>query len=64
VPAGSAGITAVTVVELITVTFVAWTPTIRTIVAPVRLVPVSVTVCPPVVGPDEGETPVRSGAGK
>ena len=34
-----------------------------TLVAPVKLVPVMVTVVPPAIGPEVGETPVTAGTG-
>jgi hypothetical protein len=60
-PATCGGVTAVTEVALTTVTAVAATPPIMTEVAPVRFVPVSVMVVPPVVGPEFGETVVNVG---
>ena len=61
VPALPAGAVAVMEVALLTTTPVAaWAPK-WTAVAPVRLVPVMVTEVPPVVGPDEGLTPVTVG---
>ena len=55
-PAVPAGVTAVTVVELTTLTEVAATPPIVTELVPVRFVPVIVIAVPPVVGPTFGET--------
>ena len=50
-------------VGLTTLTLVAAFGPNWTEVAPVRFVPVIVTVVPPEVGPDCGETPVTVGAG-
>ncbi len=50
-PAACAGVVAVMVVALTTVTLVAGTPPNVTAVAPVRLVPVMVTLVPPTVVP-------------
>ena len=55
-PAVPAGVTAVTVVELTTLTEVAATPSIVTELAPVRFMPVIVIAVPPVVRPTFGET--------
>ena len=55
-PAVPAGVTAVTVVELTTLTEVAATPPIVTELAPVKFVPVIVIAVPPVVGPVFGLT--------
>ena len=55
-PAVPAGVTAVTVVELTTLTDVAATSSIVTELVPVRFVPVIVIAVPPVVGPTFGET--------
>ena len=55
-PAVPAGVTAVTVVELTTLTEVAATPPIVTELAPVKFVPVIVIAVPPLVGPTFGET--------
>ena len=63
VPALPGGVVAVIVVELTTMTFVAAAPPMVTAVAPVRLVPVIVTLVPPSVGPVAGEMPVTVGAG-
>ena len=54
VPALPAGVVAVMVVAFTTVTAVAAVPPIVTAVAPVKLVPVRVTDCPPASGPDDG----------
>jgi hypothetical protein len=62
VPAEPAGVVHVIVVELTTVTPVAATPSNLTEDAPVRLVPVIVTDCPPAVGPELGDTPETVGA--
>ena len=61
VPAVPAGAVAVIVVLLTTVVFVAATPPIVTPVAPVKLVPVMVTLVPPAVGPLTGEMEVTLG---
>ena len=55
-PALPAGVTAVTVVALTTLTEVAATPPSVTELAPVKFVPVIVIAVPPVVGPTFGET--------
>ena len=55
-PAVPAGVTAVTVVELTTLTEVAATPSIVTELAPVKFVPVIVIAVPPLVGPVFGLT--------
>jgi hypothetical protein len=55
-PAVPTGVTAVTIVELTTLTEVAATPSIVTKFAPVRFVPVIVIAVPPVVGPVFGLT--------
>ncbi len=52
VPAVPAGVVAVIVVAFTTVTAVAVAPPIVTADAPVKLVPVRVTACPPASGPD------------
>ena len=57
-----AGLSAVIVVSLTTVTFVAAVVPKSTAVAPVKLVPVIVTRVPPVVGPLVGLRPVTVGA--
>jgi len=61
VPAAPAGLVAVMLVALTTVTLVAATPPKVTLVAPVRPVPVMVTAVPPIAGPDEGDTPMMVG---
>ena len=48
-------------VELTTTTLVAAAPPMVTPVAPVKLVPVIVTLVPPVVGPEVGEIAVTVG---
>ena len=58
-----AGLVAVIWVALLTVNDVAGVVPKLTAVAPVRLVPVIVTVFPPAVVPDDGLTPVTVGAG-
>ena len=63
VPAEPAGVVAVMVVALITVTLVAALPPMLTAVAPVKLVPVMVTVVPPGVVPLVGLIAVIVGAG-
>ena len=55
-PAAPDGVTAVTVVELTTLTDVAATPPIVTELAPVKFVPVIVIAVPPLVGPVFGLT--------
>jgi len=61
VPAPRAGETAVTSVALTTVKLVAAVVRKATEVAPVRLVPVIVTVVPPATGPAVGEMAVTVG---
>ena len=61
VPALPAGVVAVMVVAFTTVTPVAAAPPIETTVAPVKLVPVRVTACPPASGPDDGLIDVTVG---
>ncbi len=56
-----AGAVAVIVVSLVTVKLVAGVVPKATAVAPVKLVPVMVTVVPPAVGPEVGLTPVTVG---
>jgi hypothetical protein len=56
-----AGAVAVMLVSLATEMFVAGVAPKFTADAPVRPVPVIVTVFPPAVGPDEGATPVTVG---
>ena len=63
-PALPAGVTAVTVVELTTLTEVAATPPIVTELAPVRFVPVIVIAVPPAVEPVAGETKEIVGGAK
>ena len=55
-PSVPAGVTAVTVVALTTLTEVAATPPIVTELAPVKFVPVIVIAVPPLVGPVFGLT--------
>ena len=55
-PIVPAGVTAVTVVELTTLTEVAATPPIVTELVPVKFVPVIVIAVPPAVGPVFGLT--------
>ena len=62
VPAEWAGDVAVICVELLTVKDVAAVPPKLTAVAPVRFVPLIVTLVPPAVEPVFGETPVTVGA--
>jgi len=62
VPTVPAGVTAVIEVEDTTVTEVAAAPPMVTPVAPVKLVPVIVTLVPPAVGPELGEIAVTVGA--
>ena len=61
VPALPAGVVAVMVVAFTTVTALAAVPPIVTAVAPVKLVPVRVTDCPPASGPDDGLMDVAVG---
>ena len=61
-PAEFAGVVAVIEVALLTVKLVAATPPNLTTVAPVKLVPVIVTLAPPAVGPELGLTLVTVGA--
>ena len=63
VPAVRAGVVQVMVVELTTLTFVAAVPPKVTLVAPVRFVPVMVTLVPPEVLPLGGEMELTAGAG-
>ena len=63
-PALPAGVTAVTVVELTTLTEVAATPPIVTELAPVKFVPVIVIAVPPAVGPVFGLTDEIVGVGE
>ena len=60
-PAVRAGVVTVMVVAFTTVTAVAAVPPIETDVAPVKLVPVRVTACPPASGPDDGLIAVAVG---
>ena len=60
-PAAPAGETAVSSVAETTVKLVAATALNTTLVAPVRLVPVMVTVVPPAGGPEVGEMEVIVG---
>ncbi len=57
-----AGLSAVMVLSLTTVTFVAAVVPKSTTVAPVNPVPVIVTSVPPAAGPVVGERPVTTGA--
>ena len=61
-PASCAGVIAVIVVVLTTVTFVAATPPIITFVAPLKAVPVMVMRVPPAVVPPTGLTAATFGA--
>ena len=61
-PTVPAGVTAVTDVPLTTLTLVAATPPIVTLVVPVRFVPVIVIGVPPIEGPLFGETDAIVGA--
>ena len=61
VPVAPGGAVAVMLVALLTVKFVALVAPNLTAVAPVRLVPVIVTVVPPVAGPVLGLSPVTVG---
>ena len=60
-PAVPAGVRAVSCVALTNATFVATVPPTRTVAPEVKLVPVSVIVVPPAVGPDDGVTDVMVG---
>jgi len=60
-PTAPAGLVAVMLVALITVTLVAATPPKLTPVAPVKFVPVIVTLVPPAAGPLAGLTEVTVG---
>ncbi len=62
VPALALGEVAVIEVALSAVMVPAEAPKL-TVVAPLRLVPVMVTLVPPAVGPDDGLTPETVGAG-
>ena len=62
VPALPAGVFAVSEVELTTVKLGTVAPPIVTEVSPVKSVPVMVTDCPPVNGPDDGLMDVTVGA--
>ena len=61
-PAAPAGVVAVMVVALTTLTLVAAVPPIVTAVAPVRFMPVMLTDVPPAVGPVFGVIDVTVGA--
>jgi len=63
VPTDPAGDTAVILVEDTTVKLVAATVPKSTLVAPLKPVPFTVTVVPPALGPEEGDTEVTVGAG-
>jgi hypothetical protein len=63
VPTTPDGEVAVIVVEFMTVTLVAGMDPKSTAVAPVKFVPVMVTVVPPSVGPPDGEIPLTVGGG-
>ena len=63
VPAAPAGVVAVIVVAFPTETPVAAAPPKVTLVAPVKVVPVMVTLVPPAVGPEFGLTEVTVGPG-
>ena len=63
VPALCAGVVQVMLVSLTTVTLVAAAPPMVTPVAPVKLVPVIVTLAPPLSGPLDGEMEETVGAG-
>src|ERR1700682_6419533 len=62
-PAACAGVLAVIVVLLTTLTPVAALPPTLTAAPAAKFVPVIVTAVPPVVGPDAGATPLTVGAG-
>jgi hypothetical protein len=59
--AGAAGEAAVTMEAETTLKLVAATVPNLTVVAPVKPVPVMVTVVPPPTGPEVGDTPVNAG---
>jgi hypothetical protein len=61
-PAVPAGVVPRTCVALTNVTPVASTPFTRIVAPDTKLVPVTVIVVPPVVGPDVGDTDVTAGA--
>ena len=62
VPSDRAGVTAVRLLPSeATTTFVAATPPMVTPVAPVRLLPVIVTLCPPPIAPPAGLMPLIVG---
>jgi len=63
VPAACGSVTALMVVELVTVKLAAVVVPNWTAVASVKLVPVTVTVVPPVVGPVAGANEVMVGTG-
>ena len=63
-PAVPAGVLAVMEVAFTTTTLVAATPLTVTLVAPVKLVPVTVNAVPPRVDPEVGEIDVMVGVGK
>jgi len=63
VPTKWAGATAVMEPSVFTVKLVAARPPQRTDPAPVKLLPEMVTDVPPMYDPDEGLTPVTTGAG-
>jgi hypothetical protein len=60
-PEAPAGATAVILVEEDTLTLVAGTVPKSTLVAPLKLVPLMVTVVPPAIGPLVGEIEVTAG---
>ena len=62
-PAAPTGVVAVIVVASTTATLVAAAPPKVTLVAPVKVVPVMVTLVPPAVGPEFGLTEVTVGPG-
>ena len=61
-PAVPAGVVAVMVVELVTLTPVAALPPMVTVVPLTKFVPVMVTLVPPAVGPELGDIAVTVGA--
>jgi hypothetical protein len=61
VPAVPAGIVALIVVELVTLTPVAALPPMVTVAPVTKLVPVMVTLVPPAVGPEGGDIAVTVG---
>jgi hypothetical protein len=63
-PAGCAGDTAVMCVSEFTVTLLAANEPNNTLLAPANPDPVIVTDVPPPIGPEDGDTPVTTGAAR